>query len=75
MTEGEFRKKLMDEGFNGPIIFKATAGPVVAMHRHDESILWMLLEGEFTMNTENGEKYYTTIHSHFERLQRAWLFC
>ena len=58
MNESEFRKKLQDEGFNDPHTFKAKPGPVAAMHRHDESILWLILEGEFTMVTESGEKNY-----------------
>ena len=58
MTEEEFRERLEAEGFIDPHLYQAKPGPVAPMHSHDKSIMSLVLKGEFTMITENGERKY-----------------
>ena len=58
MTEDEFRKKIQDDGFCDPTIYEVEQGPIAPLHSHEKSILWLVLEGRYTMVTEEGETDY-----------------
>lgn len=54
MDEEEFRKKAQDEGYNEPEVHELEHAPANEMHTHDQSILSLVLSGEFTMINGNG---------------------
>ena len=56
MDEEEFRKKAKDEGYSGPEVHEVELAPAKEMHTRDQSVLSLVLSGEFTMINENGFK-------------------
>ena len=58
MDEEEFRKKAQAEGFSEPEIHEVEHAPAKEMHTHDQTILSLVLSGEFTMVYEHESKTY-----------------
>lgn len=58
MTEGEFRKKLNEEGYRDPHVYEIPPGTEKQMHTHGESVMSLVLKGEFTLVTEGGSVTY-----------------
>ena len=58
MTEEEFRQKLIDEGYRDAHNYEIQPGTEKEMHAHDESVMSLVLKGEFTLVTENGSVTY-----------------
>ena len=58
MDEEEFRKKAQDEGYSEPEMHEVDPSPTKEMHTHDQSVLSLVLGGEFTMIDENGSTIY-----------------
>ena len=58
MDEKEFRKKALDEGYSEPEIHDVELFPAKEMHTHDQSVLSLVLSGEFTMIFEHESTTY-----------------
>ena len=54
MDEIEFRLKAKNEGYSEPEVHEVEYAPAKEMHRHDHSVLSLVLSGEFTMLYEIG---------------------
>jgi quercetin dioxygenase-like cupin family protein len=58
MDENEFRLKAKNEGYSEPEVDEVEFAAAKEMHRHDHSVLSLVLSGEFTMLYENGTDKY-----------------
>ena len=58
MDEKEFRKKALSEGYSEPEIHDVEPSPAKEIHIHDQSVLSLVLSGEFTMINEHGSTTY-----------------
>ena len=58
MNEVEFRQELEKRGYGEAEIKTFEPGPAKDMHTHDESVMVLILEGQFTLVTENQATTY-----------------
>ena len=58
MDENEFRLKAKNEGYSEPEVDEVKFAAAKEMHRHDHSVLSLVLSGEFPMLYENGTDTY-----------------
>ena len=58
MDEEEFRIKAQADGYSEPEIHEVEHAPKKEMHTHEQSILSLVLSGEFTMYYEQESKTY-----------------
>jgi quercetin dioxygenase-like cupin family protein len=54
MEEIEFILIAKNEGYSEPEVHEVEYAPAKGMHRHDHSVLSLVLSGVFTMHYENG---------------------
>lgn len=54
MDEARFRQKLRDAGYGEPAIRAYPPGTDGPLHTHDESVMLLVLDGEFTLAGEAG---------------------
>jgi quercetin dioxygenase-like cupin family protein len=60
MNEEEFRNLVKEKGY-GEVEFQEVApGPEEEMHSHDHSVLSLVLNGKFTLTTDEGTKVFIT---------------
>jgi len=60
MTEYEFRKLLAEQGFNQPLLVERAAATELDNHVHPFEALALILSGDITISTEQGETTYRT---------------
>ena len=60
MNEEEFRILAKEEGYGEVQLQEASPGPDEEMHSHDYSVLSLILNGKFTMITEEGTRVFIT---------------
>jgi len=58
MDEEEFRKKAQAEGYSEPEVHEVERTPAKEMHTHDQTIMSLVLSGEFTMLYEHESKTF-----------------
>jgi len=58
MDEEEFRNKAQAEGYSEPELHEVEHAPAKEMHTHEQTILSLVLSGEFTMLHEEESKTY-----------------
>ena len=58
MDEEEFRNKAHAEGYSEPEMHEVEYAPAKEMHTHDQTILSLVLSGEFTMLYEHESKTF-----------------
>jgi quercetin dioxygenase-like cupin family protein len=60
MNEEEFRILAKEKGYGEVELIEASPGPDEEMHSHDHSVISVILNGKFTMTTEEGTKVFIT---------------
>ena len=60
MNEEEFRILAKEKGYGEVELQEAVPGPDEEMHAHDHSVLSLILNGKFTMTTDEGTKVFIT---------------
>ncbi|PHP92718.1 cupin [Pantoea agglomerans] len=58
MTEHEFRKLLAEQGFDAPLLIERAAAAQLDNHVHPFEALALILSGDITISTEQGDTTY-----------------
>ena len=58
MTEHEYRKLLAEQGFNEPLLIERAASAELDNHVHAFEALALILSGDITISTEQGDTTY-----------------
>lgn len=58
MTENEFRKLLAEQGFDEPLLIQREASTQLDNHVHPFEALALILTGDITISTEQGDTIY-----------------
>lgn len=58
MTEHEFRKLLAEQGFDEPLFIERAAAAQLDNHVHPFEALALILSGDITISTEQGDTTY-----------------
>lgn len=58
MTEHEFRNLLAEQGFDPPLLVERAASTELDNHVHPFEALALILSGNITISTEQGESTY-----------------
>lgn len=58
MTEHEFRKLLAEQGFDEPLLIERAASAQLDNHVHPFEALALILTGNITISTEQGDTTY-----------------
>ncbi|MFV9685526.1 cupin domain-containing protein [uncultured Pantoea sp.] len=58
MTEHDFRKWLAEQGFDQPLLVERAAATELDNHVHPFEALALILDGDITISTEQGETTY-----------------
>ncbi|WHQ74612.1 cupin [Pantoea sp. Lij88] len=58
MTEHEFRKLLAEQGFDEPLLIEREASAELDNHVHPFEALALILSGDITISTEQGDTTY-----------------
>ena len=58
MTEHEFRKLLAEQGFDEPLLIERAAAAQLDNHVHPFEALALILSGDITISTEQGDTTY-----------------
>jgi quercetin dioxygenase-like cupin family protein len=58
MTEQEFRKLLAEQGFDEPLLIERAAAAQLDNHVHPFEALALILSGDITISTEQGDTTY-----------------
>lgn len=58
MTEHEFRKLLAEQGFDEPLLIERAASTELDNHVHPFEALALILSGDITISTEQGDTTY-----------------
>ena len=60
MNEEEFRILAKEKGYGEVELVEVDPGPEEEMHTHEHSVLSLVLNGKFTMTTDEGTKVFIT---------------